>query len=46
MMHRKHVDEEEEEVCVIASKCYRLWQNQAEVADDKTAEISLNSIQV
>ena len=26
--------------------CYRLWQKQAEVADDKTADISLNSIQV
>jgi len=28
------------------SKCDRLWQKQAEVANDKTAEISLNTIQV
>ena len=27
-------------------KSYRLWQKQAEVADDKTAEISWNAIQV
>jgi len=26
--------------------CYRLWQKQNEVANDKTAEISLNAIQV
>jgi len=25
---------------------YRLWQKQVQVADDKTAEISLNSIHV
>jgi len=26
--------------------CDRLWQKQAEVANDKTAEMSLNTIQV
>ena len=31
---------------LVFAKCYRIWQKQAEVADYKTAEIGLNSIQV
>src|SRR6218665_1434457 len=31
---------------VVKNICYRLWQKQAKVADDKTAEISLNSNQM